>query len=85
MSELLRNIDGRTKLAGTNKLEILMFTLGREDVLPATDFGVRQGFALTFGLKEMPSPKELLAHGEKWRPHRTTASWYLWRAVDLLG
>lgn len=62
---------------------LLMFTLGREDVLPVTDFGVRKGFALTYGLKQLPSPKELLAHGEKWRPHRTTASWYLWRAVDL--
>ena len=62
---------------------LLMFTLGREDVLPATDFGVRKGFALTYGLKELPTPKELLAHGERWRPHRTTASWYLWRAVDL--
>ena len=62
---------------------LLMFTLGREDVLPATDFGVRKGFALTYGRKELPSPKELLAHGEKWRPHRTTASWYLWRALDL--
>jgi DNA-3-methyladenine glycosylase II len=62
---------------------LLMFTLGREDVLPVTDFGVRKGFALTYGLKELPTPKELLAHGEKWRPHRTTASWYLWRAVDL--
>src|SRR6185436_2293199 len=62
---------------------LLMFTLGREDVLPATDFGVRKGFAIAYGLKELPAPKELLAHGEKWRPHRTTASWYLWRAVDL--
>ena len=62
---------------------LLMFTLGREDVLPVTDFGVRKGFALTYGLNELPSPKALLAHGEKWRPHRTTASWYLWRAVDL--
>lgn len=62
---------------------LLMFTLGREDVFPVTDFGVRKGFALTYGLKELPSPKELLEHGEKWRPHRTTASWYLWRAVDL--
>jgi DNA-3-methyladenine glycosylase II len=62
---------------------LLMFTLGREDVLPVTDFGVRKGFALTYGLKELPSPKELLAHGARWRPHRTTASWYLWRAVDL--
>jgi 3-methyladenine DNA glycosylase/8-oxoguanine DNA glycosylase len=62
---------------------LLMFTLGREDVLPVTDFGVRKGFALTYGLKELPTPQELLAHVEKWRPHRTTASWYLWRAVDL--
>src|SRR5688572_12645944 len=62
---------------------LLMFTLGREDVFPVTDFGVRKGFALTYGLKELPTPKELLAHGEKWRPHRTTASWYLWRAADL--
>jgi DNA-3-methyladenine glycosylase II len=62
---------------------LLIFTLGREDVLPTTDFGVRKGFALTYGWNGLPSPKELLAHGEKWRPHRTTASWYLWRAVDL--
>jgi DNA-3-methyladenine glycosylase II len=62
---------------------LLMFTLGREDVLPATDFGVRKGFALTYGLRELPAPRDILAHGEKWRPHRTTASWYLWRAVDL--
>jgi DNA-3-methyladenine glycosylase II len=61
---------------------LLIFTLGRKDVLPATDFGVRKGFALTYGLKELPAPKELLAHGEKWRPHRTTAAWYLWRSLD---
>jgi DNA-3-methyladenine glycosylase II len=64
---------------------LLIFTLGRADVLPATDFGVRKGFALTYGLPELPSPQALLAHGEKWRPHRTTASWYLWRAVDMVG
>ena len=62
---------------------LLIFTLGRTDVLPATDYGVRKGFALTYGLKELPTPKELLAHGEKWRPHRTTAAWFLWRALDL--
>ena len=62
---------------------LLMFTLGREDVLPVTDFGVRKGFAITYGLTDLPSPKELLAHGEKWRPHRTTAAWYMWRAADL--
>jgi len=61
---------------------LLMFQLGRPDVLPADDFGVRTGFRVAYGLKEMPTVKELLAHGERWRPHRTTASWYLWRAAD---
>ena len=61
---------------------LLMFRLGREDVLPATDYGVRKGFALTYKLDELPTPQELLAHGEKWRPYRTTAAWYLWRALD---
>jgi DNA-3-methyladenine glycosylase II len=62
---------------------LLMFTLGRLDVLPVTDYGVRKGFAATYGWKELPTPKELLAFGERWRPHRTTASWYLWRALEL--
>lgn len=62
----------------------LMFTLGRLDVLPATDYGVRKGFALTFGWKDLPTPKELLEYGERWRPHRTTASWYMWRALELV-
>ena len=62
---------------------LLMFTLGRLDVLPATDYGVRKGFALTYGWKELPTPQELLAHGERWRPHRSTAAWYLWRALEL--
>jgi len=61
----------------------LMFTLARPDVLPADDFGVRNGYRLAYGLPEMPKPKELLALGERWKPYRTTASWYLWRAVDL--
>ena len=62
---------------------LLMFTLGRPDVLPVTDYGVRKGFALTYGLSELPAPRDLLAHGERWRPHRTTAAWYLWRALEL--
>ena len=62
---------------------LLMFTLGRPDVLPATDYGVRSGFARVYGLKALPAPREILAHGERWRPYRTAAAWYLWRAVDL--
>ena len=62
---------------------LLMFTLGRPDVLPVTDYGVRCGFARVYGLKALPPPKDLLAHGERWRPHRTVAAWYLWRALEL--
>jgi DNA-3-methyladenine glycosylase II len=60
---------------------LLIFNLGRMDVLPADDFGVRKGFMRAYGLSEMPKPKEILAHGERWRPYRTMASWYLWRAA----
>jgi len=59
---------------------LLIFNLGRMDVLPVDDFGVRKGFSRAYGL-QMPKPKELLAHGEQWRPYRTVASWYLWRAA----
>jgi len=62
---------------------LLIFTLGRPDVLPATDYGVRKGFALVYRLKELPAPKVLLAYGERWKPHRSAAAWYLWRACDL--
>jgi DNA-3-methyladenine glycosylase II len=61
---------------------LLIFQLGRPDVLPADDFGVRTGFRLAYKKREMPKPKELLAFGERWKPHRTTAAWYLWCAAD---
>jgi DNA-3-methyladenine glycosylase II len=62
----------------------LIFSLGRPDVLPVTDYGVRKGFALTYGWKDLPHPKELLEFGEKWRPYRSTAAWYLWRALEIV-
>lgn len=62
---------------------LLMFGLRRPDVLPATDLGVRQGFAATYGLADMPAPAALLEHGERWRPYRSVAAWYMWRAVEL--
>ena len=61
---------------------LLIFHLGRPDVLPVDDFGVREGFRVAYGLADSPKPKELLLHGERWRPHRTAAAWYLWRAAD---
>lgn len=62
---------------------LLMFQLGRPDVWPVDDFGVRNGFRLAYGLKQMPTPRALREFGERWRPHRSAAAWYLWRAVDL--
>lgn len=62
---------------------LLIFTLGRKDILPASDYGVRKGFAVTYGWKDLPTPRELIDYGQRWSPHRSTAAWYLWRALDL--
>jgi DNA-3-methyladenine glycosylase II len=63
----------------------LIFRLGRPDVLPIHDYGVQKGWALTYRKKAIPKPKELAKFGERWRPYRTLASWYMWRAVQLAG
>ena len=61
---------------------LLIFQLGRENVLPVDDFGVRSGFRVAYKKRELPTPKELLKFGERWHPHATTAAWYLWRTAD---
>ena len=61
---------------------LLIFQLGRPDVLPVDDFGVRNGFRIAYGLRKMPTPKNVARHGERWKPYRTAAAWYLWRAAD---
>jgi DNA-3-methyladenine glycosylase II len=63
----------------------LIFRLGRPDVLPIHDLGVKKGWSVAYGKKHMPKPKELLAFGERWRPYRTVASWYMWRAFERAG
>jgi DNA-3-methyladenine glycosylase II len=63
----------------------LIFRLGRPDVLPIHDYGVQKGFAITYGKRKIPKPKELAKFGERWRPYRTVASWYMWRAIDHAG
>jgi len=60
----------------------LIFRLGRPDVLPADDYGVRKGFAIAFKKRGLPARAELERHGERWKPYRTVASWYLWRALE---
>lgn len=61
---------------------LLIFRLGRPDVLPADDYGVRKGFAIAFKRRGLPAPKEIHARGARWAPYRTVASWYLWRVAE---
>ena len=62
---------------------LLIFRLGRHDVLPLDDYGVRKGFQLTFKTRDLPTRQQMLRRGERWRPYRSLASWYLWRALDI--
>jgi len=71
---------------------LLIFRLGRPDVLPVSDYGVRKGYALTFqrvpksrelASKDLPKPDVLFRRGLRWKPYRSVASWYMWRACDL--
>jgi 3-methyladenine DNA glycosylase/8-oxoguanine DNA glycosylase len=62
---------------------LLIFRLGRPDVLPVADLGVRRGYQFAFRRDDLPALDTLRAHGERWRPYRSVASWYLWRAVEL--
>jgi DNA-3-methyladenine glycosylase II len=62
---------------------LLMFRLGRPDVLPVSDLGVRKGFGLMFLKGKLPEPAAMIRRAERWRPYRSVASWYLWRALEL--
>jgi 3-methyladenine DNA glycosylase/8-oxoguanine DNA glycosylase len=61
---------------------LLIFRLGRPDVLPTGDHGIRQGFARAFRTRALPGRDELERRGARWRPYRTVASWYLWQALE---
>ena len=62
---------------------LLMFRMGRPDVFPVDDYGVKKGFQLTFGMKKLPHKTTMLRRAERWRPFRTIAAWYMWRACEL--
>lgn len=81
--ELIERLDTVRGVGRWTVEMLLIFRLGRPDVLPVDDYGVRKGFARMRKLKDLPKPKELLAYGERWRPYRSVASWYLWRAAEM--
>ena len=78
-------IERLTTLRGVGRWTVemlLMFCLGRQDILPVDDFGVREGFRLLRGLDVQPKPKSLAEAGQVWAPYRSIAAWYLWRRAD---
>jgi DNA-3-methyladenine glycosylase II len=78
-------IERLTKVRGIGRWTVemlLLFDLGRLDVWPVADYGVQKGFAKTFGKRKLPKPKQFAKIGEKWRPYRSVAAWYFWRALD---
>ena len=78
-------IERLTQIRGIGRWTVemlLMSRLGRPDVLPVDDYGIRAGFAAAFRKRKFPMPKDLVKPGAKWKPYRTVASWYLWRAAD---
>ena len=79
-------IERLTEIRGVGRWTVemlLIFTLDRPDVLPVTDLGVRRGFMVCRRAGALPEPADLLAQGEIWRPYRSVASWFLWRASEL--
>jgi DNA-3-methyladenine glycosylase II len=82
----LEIIERLTEVRGIGRWTVemmLMFQMQRPDVLPVDDFGVRNGFRLAYRLRGMPRARALAQFGERWKPHRSLAAWYLWRANDL--
>ena len=84
-AELIERLDSVRGIGAWTVEMFLIFNLGRPDVLPIHDLGVQKGWSVAYGKKHMPKPKELLAFGERWRPYRTVASWYMWRAFARAG
>src|SRR4029077_14025698 len=83
-------VDTLTKVRGIGRWTVemlLMFRLGRPDVFPIADFGIKKGYARLYHPKkkrdEMPDVDAMVRRAERWKPYRSVASWYLWRATDL--
>ncbi len=78
-------VDAVTQVRGVGEWTahmLLMFSLGRPDVLPVGDYGVRKGAQILYGLDDLPKPAELASLAERWRPYRSVGAWYLWAVVD---
>jgi len=78
-------VERLTRIKGVGQWTVemlLIFNLGRPDVLPVHDLGVRRGFQVAYRKRKLPEPEQLARYGMRWAPYRSTAAWYLWRAAD---
>lgn len=83
-AELLESLTAIKGVGRWTAEMLLIFNLGRPDVLPVHDLGVRRGYQIAYRNRSMPTPEQLDRIGVKWSPYRSTAAWYLWRAADFL-
>jgi len=81
-AELIARLTGIRGVGRWTVEMLLIFTLGRPDVLPVDDFGVREGYRVLYELEAQPKPRELATLGEAWAPFRSFATWYLYRAAE---
>jgi 3-methyladenine DNA glycosylase/8-oxoguanine DNA glycosylase len=83
-AEIVERLTGIKGVGRWTAEMLLIFNLGRPDVLPVHDLGVRKGFQFAYGKGKLPTPERLARYGVRWAPYRTAAAWYLWRAADFL-
>jgi 3-methyladenine DNA glycosylase/8-oxoguanine DNA glycosylase len=81
-AEIIARLTGLKGVGRWTVEMFLIFNLARPDVLPVHDLGVRRGFQIAYGKRKMPEPEQLEKFGQRWKPYRTSAARYLWRAVD---
>ena len=81
--EVIRRVTSVKGIGRWTAEMFLIFSLGRPDVLPVDDLGVRRGFQTTYALRELPKPEEMQRIAEPWRPYRSVGTWYMWRSLGV--
>jgi DNA-3-methyladenine glycosylase II len=81
--EVLARITAVKGLGRWSAEMFLMFRLNRPDIFPVDDLGIVKGMQKLFGMKRRPKPRTMLRLAEPWRPYRSIAAWYVWRATEM--
>ena len=81
--EVIRRVTSVKGIGRWTAEMFLIFSLGRPDVLPVDDLGVRRGIQITYGLADLPKPDEMRRIADPWRPYRSVGTWYMWRSLGV--